>query len=159
MLARSCLVVLMSLTTIASARVAAAQAAVVDSTRVKWTTVTYLTGASVYLDAGTRAGLVAGSRVDVIRAGSAIAELVVEFVSSSRSSCRIVKSTSMPVIGDSARFVAVAGPAAASDTTVGSPAGVVAAGRAGRVTTSSRSRPVPQPARAPASPRARTTRG
>lgn len=78
--------------------------AVADSSRNSWTTVTYLTGASVYLDAGTRAGLAPGARVDVVRAGQVIAELAVEFVSSTRSSCRIVTATLPPVVGDSARF-------------------------------------------------------
>ena len=117
MMGRSRLVLALALGAVASTRQAAAQVASVDSTRVSWTTVTYLTGASVYLEAGTRAGLAAGSRVDVIRAGSTIAELVVEFVSSTRSSCRIVRSTAMPVIGDSARFVAaVARPAVVAGT-------------------------------------------
>jgi hypothetical protein len=99
------LVVALSLYAMTSARAATAQVVTVDSARVTWTTVTYLTGTSVYLEAGTRAGLMAGSRVDVVRADTTIAQLVVEFVSSTRSSCRIVKSTAMPVIGDSARFV------------------------------------------------------
>ncbi|HEX6943265.1 MAG TPA: hypothetical protein VF128_10085 [Gemmatimonadaceae bacterium] len=106
MMRRPALVLALALSGVTWTREAVSQVTPVDSTRVTWTTVTYLTGASVYLEAGTRAGLAAGSRVDVVRAGSIIAELVVEFVSSTRSSCRIVRSTAMPVIGDSARFVA-----------------------------------------------------
>ena len=78
---------------------------------MSWTSVTYLTGTSVYIDAGTRAGLGPGSRVDVYRSGSAIAQLAVEFVSSTRASCRIVSSTRAPAVGDSVRFLASARPA------------------------------------------------
>ena len=84
-----------------------AQARSADSTRLAWTTVTYLTGNSVYLDAGSRAGLIEGARVEVVRAGLVIAELSVAYISSNRSSCTIVRSTETPVIGDSARFTAV----------------------------------------------------
>ncbi len=106
MMGRSLLVLTVALCAVASTQPVSAQATPIDSTRISWATVTYLTGTSVYLDAGTRSGLATGSRVDVIRAGTSIAELVVEFVSSSGSSCRIVTSTTMPAIGDSARFVA-----------------------------------------------------
>jgi hypothetical protein len=94
--------------TVASADAAAQSARTADSTRVGWTTVTYLTGGSVYLDAGTRAGLAEGSLVEVIRGGVVIAELAVAFISSNRSSCTITRSTQMPAIGDSARFTRVA---------------------------------------------------
>lgn len=89
---------------VATADAAAQSTRTADSTRVGWTTVTYLTGGSVYLDAGTRAGLAEGSRVEVVRRGVVIAELAVAFISSNRSSCTITRSTQMPVIGDSARF-------------------------------------------------------
>lgn len=46
--------------------------------------------------------------MDVVRAGQVIAELAVEYVSSTRASCRIVTATSPPAIGDSARFRAAA---------------------------------------------------
>lgn len=87
--------------------VGAGQQATADTARVTWTTVTYLTGTSVYIDAGAKAGLAPGARVAVVRAGSVIAELAVEYLSSNRASCRIVTSTALPVIGDSARFSAL----------------------------------------------------
>lgn len=84
---------------------AAQQPSVTDSLRTAWTTVNYVTGASVYLEAGSRNGLAEGSRVEVIRGGLVVAELTVAFISSNRSSCTIVRSTQTPAIGDSARFV------------------------------------------------------
>jgi len=69
-----------------------------------WARVTYLSGPSVYLDAGTKAGLVAGSRLEVVRDHAVVAELVVAYVSSTRSSCTIASATSTVRIGDSARF-------------------------------------------------------
>ena len=84
-----------------------AQARPADSTRVSWTSVTYLTGGSVYLDAGTKAGLAEGARVEVVRGGLVIAELTVAYVSSNRSSCTIVRSSQSLAIGDSARFTAI----------------------------------------------------
>jgi len=85
-------------------RTAGAQRPASDSARTAWTTVTYLTGGSVYLDAGSKAGLAEGTRVEVVRGGVVIAELTVAFISSNRASCTITRSTQMPVIGDSARF-------------------------------------------------------
>ncbi len=45
-----------------------------------------------------------GSRLEVVRGASVIAELTVAYVSSSRSSCTVVTQTAQIVIGDSARF-------------------------------------------------------
>lgn len=73
---------------------------------VAWARVTYISGASVYLDAGSRAGLREGSVAEVVRGGARVAELVVAFISSSRASCT-VRSGALPSIGDSVRFVPV----------------------------------------------------
>jgi hypothetical protein len=70
-----------------------------------WARVTYLSGASVYVNAGTTDGLVEGARLDVVRAGSVVAELAVAFISSTRSSCTVTRSTSDPLVGDSVRFI------------------------------------------------------
>jgi hypothetical protein len=72
-----------------------------------WTRVTYLSGSSVYVDAGTRDGIKEGGRMEVVRNGAVVAELAVAFVSSTRASCTVSRSSSDPVIGDSVRFVAV----------------------------------------------------
>lgn len=80
-----------------------------------WAHVTYISGPSVYLDAGTRAGLREGSRLQVVRGSTVIAELVVAYVSSSRASCTVASSAAAVAVGDSARFTPVrdAGPAPA----------------------------------------------
>jgi hypothetical protein len=69
-----------------------------------WTRVTYLSGQSVYIDAGTQAGLAEGSRLEVVRGGTMIARLVVAFVSSTRASCTVEQSTIQVEVGDSVRF-------------------------------------------------------
>src|SRR5689334_5254105 len=79
----------------AGARVSPAQTAVperaVAATQpsVSWTTVTYLSGQQVYVDAGTANGLREGSRLEVVRSGSVIATIVVAFISSTKSSCTV----------------------------------------------------------------------
>ena len=72
--------------------------------RFAWTRVSYLSGGSVYLDAGTKQGLKVGTHLDVMRDTSFVAELVVEYVSSNRASCSVVRSILPVVVGDSARY-------------------------------------------------------
>jgi hypothetical protein len=69
--------------------------------------VTFLTTASVYVDAGTSEGLVEGSRVDVLHGGTSVAELKVAFVSSHQASCQVVSKSAALAVGDSVRFTAV----------------------------------------------------
>lgn len=71
---------------------------------VSWTAVSYLTGTTVYIDAGTLAGLAPGMPAEVVRGGTVIAELRVEHVSSRRASCSVVRSSGDVVVGDSVRF-------------------------------------------------------
>lgn len=71
-------------------------------------TVTYLSGGTVYVDAGTRAGLREGARLDVIRNGASVATLAVAFVSSTRSACTVTAASSEVVVGDTVQFVPVA---------------------------------------------------
>ncbi|MBK6490132.1 MAG: hypothetical protein IPF98_25450 [Gemmatimonadetes bacterium] len=61
----------------------------------------------MYIDVGTRGGLREGTRLEVVRGNTVIAELAVAYVSSTRSSCTVVTSTAQVVIGDSARFTPV----------------------------------------------------
>lgn len=75
-----------------------------------WARVTYLSGESVYLDAGTKQGLKIGTHLDVMRGSTFVAQLVVEYVSSNRASCRVAKATLPPAVGDSARYEADAAP-------------------------------------------------
>lgn len=72
--------------------------------RWRWATVTYLSGETIYLDAGTTAGLREKAVVDVMRRDSVVASLEVQFVSSSRSATRAVRGAGV-AIGDSARFL------------------------------------------------------
>ena len=83
----------------------AQQATNASNAGVAWTRVTYLSGQSVYIETGTKDGLREGDRLTVVRAGEPIAEITVEFVSSTRASCRIGSSSVQVVIGDSVRFV------------------------------------------------------
>ena len=94
---------------VGSARAQAPAPSVIASS-FAWARVTYLSGESVYLDAGTRQGLQAGSVLEVLRGDTLVAELSVEYISSTRASCRIVRSIIPVVIGDSARFTAAATP-------------------------------------------------
>jgi hypothetical protein len=62
----------------------------------------------VYLDAGTKHGLKIGTHLEVTRGSTFVAELVVEYVSSTRASCRVARSTLPIAVGDSARYEAAA---------------------------------------------------
>jgi hypothetical protein len=81
-----------------------------DSTRVRMASVTYVTSASVYIDAGREAGLGEGAPVQVVRAGVVIATLKVSFLSSHQGSCDIVSQTAPIVVGDSVRFTPALAP-------------------------------------------------
>ena len=88
-----------------------------DSTAA-WAHVTYISGPTVYLDAGTRAGLEQGAHLTVLRDTTFVAELAVQYISSSSAACTIVRGSSLTVAtGDSARFRPVAAPAAAATAT------------------------------------------
>ena len=92
--------------------------------------VQYVSSTSVYLDVGRTAGLVEGATCRVERDGKEVAQLVVEFAADHSAGCRIVSSTSAPVVGDLCTFTPVpaaggaAGPAVpASPGTEGSAGG------------------------------------
>ena len=73
-----------------------------------WTRVTYISGASVYVEVGSKDGLREGSHLEIVRGGAVTANLVVAYISSSRASCSIANSTAEPVVGDSVRFTPIA---------------------------------------------------
>ena len=75
--------------------------------------VTYLAGASVYVDAGERAGLRIGDTLQVLRDGEVVARLRVDFLSSLHASCRTLGGAAR--IGDRVRFVAGRARARAAD--------------------------------------------
>lgn len=72
---------------------------------VAWARITYLSGASAYLEAGTRDGIREGTKFDVIRGGETIGALVAEFVSTTRASCKVDTASKPLAIGDSVRYV------------------------------------------------------
>ena len=83
-----------------------------DSTTA-WAHVTYISGPTVYLDVGTRGGLKQGAHLTVLRDTTFVAELSVQYISSSSAAATIVRGSALTVAtGDSARFTPVAAPAA-----------------------------------------------
>jgi hypothetical protein len=95
------------------------------------TTVTYVTGSTVYIGAGADDGLQPGDRVEVVREGTVVATLEVEEVSNHRATCRRIEGQAETVLGDSIRFTP--GPTAAAPTTAlpASAADPAPAGRSG----------------------------
>jgi len=72
--------------------------------------ITYLTGKTAYVDAGTLDGVRESARMDVIRGGTTVGVLKVAYLASHRASCDIVSATTALAVGDSVRFVAAAAP-------------------------------------------------
>jgi hypothetical protein len=103
-------------------------AAVKTADSVAWARVSYLSGASVYVDAGARAGLREGSRLQVIRSGRTVATLVVAFISSRSASCTVTESAESPIVGDSVRFTPVIA-AASPEVLAATPTGATSSSR------------------------------
>lgn len=74
-----------------------------DSGRVT-TTVTFVSGAEVYVGAGRLDGLVEGMELTVVRAGAAVATLRVRFLSSHRAACELVRGATDVAAGDTVRY-------------------------------------------------------
>lgn len=88
-----------------------------DST-LAWAHVTYLSGPTVYLNAGLQAGLRQGVHLQVVRDTIVVAELAVQYISSSSAACTVVRAGALPVVvGDSASFMPAAAPVAPSGPT------------------------------------------
>jgi hypothetical protein len=68
--------------------------------------VTYLTSASVYVDAGREGGLRIGDRLEIVRDGEVVAVVEVTDLSSRRASCKTLEGS--PVVGDVVRLPAAA---------------------------------------------------
>jgi hypothetical protein len=73
-----------------------------DSTRLA--RVTYVTGASAYIDAGREQGLREGASVELLRDGKVTATLTVTFLSSRQSACSLEGVVSPVVVGDTVRY-------------------------------------------------------
>ena len=71
------------------------------------TSVTYLSGSTIYVGAGRLEGLTEGAKVSVVRRDSVVAVLQVKFLASHQSSCEVVRGTTDVVVGDGIRFVPV----------------------------------------------------
>ena len=86
------------------------------------TKVTYVSGGSVYLEAGREQGVAIGDSAETRREGRRIAGLVIREVTSSRAVCDTFGVVSMPAAGDEVRYTARttgdAGAAAASGALV-----------------------------------------
>ncbi len=66
--------------------------------------ITYVTGTSIYLDAGRQEGINEGDTIEVMRDGQMIATLRVAYLSEHSSSCTIVGVSEPPAVGDVARY-------------------------------------------------------
>lgn len=86
----------------------------------RWATVTYLTTASAYIDAGRAEGVSQGARLEVFRADTSVAVLRVAFLATHQAACDIVSATVTLAIGDSVRFTPVGPP---PDSTAATAAG------------------------------------
>ena len=72
--------------------------------------VTYLAGASIYVDAGRDDGLRMGDRLEVVRDNAVVAVLEVVYLSANRVSCKIVEGDAAIQVGDTVRFDPSGGP-------------------------------------------------
>jgi hypothetical protein len=79
-------------------------------------TVTFLSGAEIYVSAGRREGLLEGAELSVVRRDSVVATLVVKFLSSHQSSCTVIRGATDIAVGDMVRFIPRV-PAAGTDNT------------------------------------------
>jgi len=94
--------------------------------------VTYLTGATAYIDAGRQEGVREGDQIVVVRDGQTIAVLKVSYVSAERAACTIVSRTGDLQVGDTARFTPRAAPPRVGDGTTVSGIATAAAAPAPR---------------------------
>lgn len=79
--------------------------------------VSYLSGGSVYVDAGAMEGLKAGDTLSVLRDGREIARVRVTFASSHRAACDTLWTSAAVTVGDVVRYAATPPPKPAADTT------------------------------------------
>lgn len=75
--------------------------------------VSYLSGASVYVDAGAREGLAVGDTLVVLRGTREIARVRVTFASSHRAACDTLWTAAPIAVGDVVRYIAAPASAAA----------------------------------------------
>jgi len=105
------------------------------------TRVTYLSGPTIYVEAGRDDGINQGDYLEVVRDGKVVATLLVTYVSAHRAACSANVGSSEIVVGDQVRYAphhappaapSVAAPAAAGNTgAAGSDGGAAARPRSG----------------------------
>lgn len=66
--------------------------------------VTYVSGASIYVDAGSDDGVVDGGEFRIVRDGETVARLKVIYLSAHRSSCEILETSGEILVGDAAVY-------------------------------------------------------
>ena len=76
-----------------------------DTTAATTATVTFLSGAEIYVGAGRQEGLIEGEELAVVRRDSVVSTLRVKFLSSHQSSCEVIRGASDIAVGDVVRFV------------------------------------------------------
>lgn len=81
-----------------------------------WTRITYISGTTIYLEVGAKAGLTEKSALDVVRADAVIARLKVSALSSTRAACEVISQSAEPVVGDSVRYTPTALPSTLADS-------------------------------------------
>ncbi|MBI2408955.1 MAG: hypothetical protein HYV19_11690 [Gemmatimonadetes bacterium] len=79
-----------------------------------WTRISYISGATIYLEVGRQQGLTEGSTLDVVRAGATVARVRVTALASTRAACELLPPVVDLIVGDSVRYVARVIPAAAT---------------------------------------------
>ena len=91
------------------------------------TRVTYLSGPSIYVEAGRDDGLETGDTLEVVRDGKTIATLAVAYLSPHRAACTAAAVAAPIAVGDEVRYTPHRRPAAATGATAAA-AGTAAAG-------------------------------
>ncbi len=86
------------------------------TTAATTSTVTFVSGAEIYVGAGRREGLIEGSELVVVRRDSAVSTLRVRFLASHQSSCEVIRGANDIAVGDVVRFFPRV-PAAGTGTT------------------------------------------
>ncbi|HEV2752136.1 MAG TPA: hypothetical protein VGV12_16555 [Gemmatimonadales bacterium] len=81
------------------------------------TTVTFLSGAEVYVGAGRKEGLIEGSELAVVRRDSTVSTLRVKFLASHQSACEVIRGATDIVVGDAVRFTPRLPPGGTGTTT------------------------------------------
>ncbi|MBI3449522.1 MAG: hypothetical protein HY049_11490 [Acidobacteria bacterium] len=76
--------------------------------------VTYVTSASIYVDAGSDDGVTMGGAIELVRDGAVVAVLKVTYLASHRAVCARESGDATPAVGDAVRFIpAIVPPGAA----------------------------------------------